>query len=90
MDRLQGLLGIVLILGIAVLASNNRRKIDLRLVGTGIGLQAAIAVLIFKVGPVASFFSWLGKGMEKLLCCMLGRLDHIGEEDAFKELICVS
>lgn len=66
MDRLQGLLGIVLILGIAVLASNNRRKIDLRLVGTGIGLQAAIAVLIFKVGPVASFFSWLGKGMEKL------------------------
>jgi CNT family concentrative nucleoside transporter len=63
MERLQGLLGIVLILGIAVLASNNRRRIDWRLVGTGIALQTAIALLIFKVGPVGTFFAWLGRGM---------------------------
>ncbi|HAN39829.1 MAG TPA: hypothetical protein DCQ29_13070, partial [Chitinophagaceae bacterium] len=39
MERFQGLLGIVLILGIAFLASNNRKKINYRLVISGIGLQ---------------------------------------------------
>ena len=66
MERLQGLLGILLILGIALLASNNRRRIDWRLVWTGIGLQAAIALLIFKVGPIGAFFEWVGRGMGKI------------------------
>ncbi|HZN39247.1 MAG TPA: nucleoside transporter C-terminal domain-containing protein [Planctomycetota bacterium] len=66
MERLQGLLGILLILGIALLASNNRRRIDWRLVGTGIALQTAIALLIFKVGPIGTFFAWLGRGMGKI------------------------
>lgn len=66
MDRLHGLLGIALILGIALLASNNRSRIDWRLVGTGIALQTVIALLIFKVEPVQRFFSWLGDGMGKL------------------------
>ena len=67
MDRLQGLVGIALILGIAVLASNNRRKINLRLVGSGIALQAAIALLIFKVGFIARFFQMLGDGIGVLV-----------------------
>lgn len=66
MDRLHGLLGVALILGLALLFSNNRRKINLRLVGTGIAMQVAIALLIFKVGPVARFFSLLGHAMGKL------------------------
>ena len=66
MDRLHGLIGIALILGIAIAFSNNRRRINWRLVVTGISLQGVIALLIFKVGPVASFFHWLGHGMEKL------------------------
>ncbi len=66
MDRLQGLFGIALILGIAVLFSNNRRKINYRLVVTGIGLQIVIALLIFKVEPVARFFKLLGAGIGKL------------------------
>ena len=66
MDRLHGLIGIALILGIAIAFSNNRRRINWRLVVTGISLQGVIALLIFKVGPVASFFQWLGHGMEKL------------------------
>ena len=66
MDRLHGLLGIALILGIALLASNNRSRINWRLVGTGIALQTVIALLIFKVGPVAKFFEWLSHGMEQL------------------------
>ncbi len=66
MDRLHGLLGVALILGIAILCSNNRRRINWRLVATGIALQTVIALLIFKVGPVARFFSLLGHGMGKL------------------------
>ncbi len=66
MERLQGLVGIALILGIAFLFSNNRRKINYRLVVTGIALQIVIALLIFHVQPVANFFKWLGHGMEKL------------------------
>ena len=66
MERLQGLFGIALILGIACLFSNNRRKINLRLVLSGIALQVVLALLIFKVGPIARFFQLLGDGMGKL------------------------
>lgn len=66
MDRLHGLIGVAFILGIAVAFSNNRSRINWRLVATGIALQVVIALLIFKVGPVARFFSLLGHGMGKL------------------------
>jgi CNT family concentrative nucleoside transporter len=66
MDRLHGLIGIALILGLAVLFSNNRRRIDLRLVLTGISMQVVIAMLIFHVGPVARFFQIVGQGIGKL------------------------
>ncbi len=66
MERLHGLIGIAMILGIAVLFSNNRRGINLRLVGTGIALQVMIALLVFHVGPVARFFELAGLGIGKL------------------------
>lgn len=66
MDQLQGLIGIALILGIAVLCSNNRKRINFRLVVSGIALQAAIAMLIFHVKPVAWFFQQLGAGIGKI------------------------
>ncbi len=66
MNRLQGLIGIALILGLAVLFSNNRRRINRRLVLSGIALQVIIAVLIFHVGPVAQFFQLVGQGIGKL------------------------
>ncbi len=69
MDRLHGLIGIVLILGIAFLFSNNRRKINYRLVLSGMALQTVIALLIFKVGPVAKFFQLLGQGIAVLESC---------------------
>ncbi|HVX27111.1 MAG TPA: nucleoside transporter C-terminal domain-containing protein [Parafilimonas sp.] len=65
MQRFQGLIGIVLIIGLAFLASNNRKKINYRLVISGILLQTAIALLIFKVEFVSNFFQWLGKGMQR-------------------------
>ena len=66
MDRFQGLVGVVLILGIAWLASSDRKRINYRLVGSGIALQTLIALLIFKVGPVQWFFTQVGKGIGKL------------------------
>ena len=64
MERFQGLIGIILILGIAYLFSNNRSRINYRLVLSGMALQISIAVLVFKVTPVANFFQWLGHGMQ--------------------------
>lgn len=66
MGRFQGLFGIILILGLAYLVSNNRKKINFRLVLSGIGLQVLIALLIFKVGFVFRFFQGIGKAMGKL------------------------
>jgi CNT family concentrative nucleoside transporter len=66
MDRLHGLIGVAFILGIAFLFSNNRKRINLRLVLSGITLQVVIALLIFKVEPVARFFKLMGEGIGKL------------------------
>jgi CNT family concentrative nucleoside transporter len=66
MDRFMGVIGIMMILGLAFLASNNKRKINLRLVVSGLGLQLFIAVLILHVKPIQMFFSFLGKGMQHI------------------------
>ncbi len=66
MQRFTGLIGIVLILGIAFLCSNNRRRINIRLVLSGLLLQVLIAVAVFKVSLVNDFFGHLGQGMAKL------------------------
>lgn len=66
MERFTGLLGIVLILGLAYLASNNRKAINLRLVFSGLLLQLALAVLVLKIPPVTAFFQYIGHGMEKI------------------------
>lgn len=64
MQRFTGLLGIALILGLAFLLSNNKRKINYRLAISGIALQIFIGLLVFKVPAVNNFFASLGKGME--------------------------
>jgi CNT family concentrative nucleoside transporter len=65
-ERFRGLIGIALILGIAFLFSNNKKKINYRLVCSGIGLQVLIGFLVFKVPVVTAFFQKLGHGMEKI------------------------
>ena len=60
MQRFQGLIGVVLILGIAWLVSNNKKRINYRLVGSGILLQIIIAILILKVPIIKSFFQKIG------------------------------
>lgn len=66
MQRFTGLIGIVLLLGIAFVCSNNRRRINLRLVVSGLALQVVIALLVFKVPAVNQAFQYLGRGMEKI------------------------
>lgn len=66
MERFTGLIGIVVILGLAFLMSSNRKAINLRLVLSGLALQVLIAVLVLKVTPVTRFFALLGRGMAKI------------------------
>lgn len=66
MERFHGLIGIIFILGLAYLFSNNKKRINYRLVASGLTLQVLIAVLILRVSPVQHFFEFLGKGMQKI------------------------
>ncbi|MEJ0079560.1 MAG: nucleoside transporter C-terminal domain-containing protein [Puia sp.] len=66
MQRFQGLTGIALILALAVLFSNNRRRINVRLVLSGITLQLLIGIMVLKIEPVIYFFKLLGRVMGKL------------------------
>lgn len=67
MERFTGIIGILFILGLAWLWSNNRKAINYRLVITGLLLQMALAVFILKVPIGQEIFYWLGKAINKLL-----------------------
>lgn len=62
-----GLLGIVLILGIAYLLSNDRKQINFRTVGMGLLLQLGLAVFILKTPVGQTVFGWLGRAVTKVL-----------------------
>ena len=57
---LHGIIGIFVVLGIAFLLSNNRTKVNWRLVASGLGLQIVFAILIIKGDFLGSIFSPLG------------------------------
>ena len=67
MERFTGLIGIVLIFGIAFLMSNNRKAINYRLVLSGIAIQLSLAVFILKVPLGKTIFSWIGDAVTKIL-----------------------
>ncbi len=67
MERFTGLIGIVLILGIAYLMSNNRKAINFRTVGVGLALQTALAVFILKTETGQAMFQWLGEKIDSIL-----------------------
>lgn len=66
MDRLIGVLGILVILGIAYLFSNNRKAINIRLVLSGLALQLVLAIVVLKVPMIRNFFQTLGLGMKAI------------------------
>jgi len=67
MAILQALLGIVVLLGICILLSANRSKINWRLVISGILLQFVFGFLVLKVPFVETGFQWIADGFVKLL-----------------------
>ncbi|TAE28275.1 MAG: NupC/NupG family nucleoside CNT transporter [Cytophagales bacterium] len=67
MERFTGIIGIVLILGIAYAMSNNRKAINYRTVGVGLALQFGFAVFVLKTTIGQQIFQTIGYYVERLL-----------------------
>ncbi len=67
MERFTGLIGIVVMLCIAFLMSNNRKKIDYKLVMWGLILQIGFALFILKTPIGLPFFEFFDVLIKKLL-----------------------
>ena len=81
MERLMGLLGIIVMLGIAYAFSTNRRAIRLKTVLWGLGLQFVFAVIVLKTTVGVWAIQNIAKGVERLL-----RLSEAGSGFVFGSL----
>lgn len=63
----RGLLGLVFLIGVCYALSSQRRKINWRLVGTGLALQMLFAVLILKINFIARGFDWISTKVVQFL-----------------------
>lgn len=66
MGRFTGLLGLVVILAVAWLFSTHKRAIKLRIIGWGLGLQLAFALLVLKT-DFGKVFQKIGEGVNAML-----------------------
>ena len=66
MGRFTGFLGLIAILGVAWLCSNNKRAIKPRLIAWGLGLQFAFALLVLKT-DFGKVFQAIGAGVNAML-----------------------
>lgn len=64
---LRGLLGMVVIIGIAFAFSANRKAISWKIVGIGLSIQIALAILILLFPPAQMLFEFIGKIFVKVL-----------------------
>lgn len=64
MDRFQGVIGIVLMLGLAILLSRHRNRINWRTLGVGLFLQIAFALLVLKWSWGFEALKWMAGGIE--------------------------
>ncbi len=62
-----GLLGIVVVLGIAYLLSGNRKAINLRIVGAAFALQAAVAAFVIYSSPGKIVIEKMSAGVQKVM-----------------------
>ncbi|MBN1879438.1 nucleoside transporter [bacterium] len=82
--------GMFVIIMLAWLFSNNRRIINWRVVGWGLGIQIIFAILIFTIPATSNLFLWLNNAIVKILECgssgsqfVFGRLAYPpGTQDA--------
>jgi CNT family concentrative nucleoside transporter len=66
-ERLIGVVGIAVLIGIAWLLSSDRRRIPWRLVATGLALQAVLGVLVLKTGVGRALFDGTNIAFTRLL-----------------------
>jgi CNT family concentrative nucleoside transporter len=67
MSRFTGVIGIFAILVIAYLLSSDRKKIRIKTVAWGLGLQFAFALLVLKTTIGQATFRWIGEKVTQLL-----------------------
>src|SRR6478752_4056517 len=67
LTRLQPLIGLIFILGVAYTLSTDRKAINLRVVGWGLGMQFLIALIVVKTPYGIQAFEWLGGKITRLL-----------------------
>ena len=67
MDRLQGLLGIILVIGFAIAISKNRKAINWRTLGVGLLLQAVFALVVLKWEPGFQALKSVAGAIEKMI-----------------------
>ncbi len=81
MEHIISLIGMIALLGIAYLMSNNRRKIKLRTVLVGTGIQLSLGVLLLWWKPGSDAFKWLSSQVYAFL-----KLSQVGVDFLFGEL----
>jgi concentrative nucleoside transporter, CNT family len=79
--RLRGILGIIAILAIAVGLSHNRRRIQWRVVGWGLGLQLLFAIFVLRIPAGQQLFRALGSFVTGIL-----NYSYVGSQFVFGEL----
>lgn len=67
MDYFRGIIGVVCLLGLAVLCSSDRKNIDWKLIGSGFLFQLILAVFITQTEFVTLFFSYISTGFIRFL-----------------------
>lgn len=67
MSRFVGIIGIIVIFAICFLMSNNKKKISLKTVLSGFGLQILLALFVLKTSLGKAIFSQAGRAVEKIL-----------------------
>lgn len=88
----RGLLGLVVLLLLAFLLSNNKKRIDWKLVATGVGLQVFFAVLILKGADIWWPLGYVEKGFKWVAEVFVGMLNYSssGAEFLFGNLMDVN
>lgn len=80
--HLQGLIGMILLLGIAFVLSNNRRQINYRIIVWGLSLQFIFGILILKTPLGKPLFGFFDKVITKLIS-----FSDAGSDFLFKSLV---
>ena len=67
MEQFTGVIGVIVLLGIAYLLSNNRKMIDINIIIWGLGLQISFAFIILKTPLGRYIFTYLNNIIVKLI-----------------------